>query len=66
MCYHRKVMAEVAREINASGDFEGAIHRLSQEAEFRWRESKYVKLYNDELAAGRDPHKAFEERNWEM
>lgn len=66
MCYHRFVMAEVAREIKASGDFTDAIHRWSKEAERRWRDGKYVKLYNEELAAGRDPHKAFEERQWEM
>ncbi len=31
----------------------------------RWEQSKFFKLWQEEQKAGRDPHKAFEERGWE-
>ena len=31
----------------------------------RWEESKFFKLWQQEQDAGRDPHRAFEQRGWE-
>lgn len=65
ICGHQFIMATVAREMLASGDFANAVHRWADEAQKRWRASKYVKLWEDEKAAGRDPKAAFAERGWE-
>ena len=65
LCYHRRLWAEVAREMLASDDVKDAIARWEKEVRRRWEESKFFKLWQEEKAAGRDPHKAFAERGWE-
>lgn len=65
MCYHRHVMAEVARELIAAGQFADATQLWAEEERRRWEESKFFKLWQAETAAGRDPHQAFAERGWE-
>jgi hypothetical protein len=64
-CYQRFINAEVARELLAEGDILDGIDKWATEAERRWQEGKYFQLWQAEKAAGRDPHKAFEERGWE-
>lgn len=65
MCYHAFLWSEVAREMVEKGDFEDGISRWSEETKLRWQQTKFFKLWQEETAAGRDPHKAFEERGWE-
>lgn len=65
MCYHAFLWSEVAREMVEKGDFEDGISRWSEETKRRWEQTKFFKLWQEETAAGRDPHKAFEERGWE-
>lgn len=65
MCYHAKLWSDVAREMVEKGDFTDGIKRWEAETRRRWQESKFFKLWQEEAAAGRDPHKAFEERGWE-
>ena len=65
MCYHRKIDAEIAREMLAKGDFEDGISKWAAESQRRWREGKFFKLWQEERAAGRDPQKAFEDKGWE-
>lgn len=69
-CGHCGMMicwAETARDMLKAGDTgPGAIGRWSDESRKRWEAGKYFQLYQTEKAAGRDPHKAFEDRKWEM
>lgn len=65
-CAMNIIMAQTARDMLANGEIEDGIRKWSDESRRRWEESKYYKLYQEEKAAGRDPHKAFEERGWEM
>lgn len=72
-CHHMIVMAEVAREMIAEMMAAGRpdviignpITVWAERQEARWRESKFFKLWQEEALAGRDPHKAFEERGWQ-
>jgi len=64
-CYQRFINAEVARELLAEGDILDAIDKWAAESERRWHEGKYFKLWQAEQAEGRDPRKAFAERDWE-
>jgi len=64
-CCHQSIMAQTARDLLAEGEILDGISKWAAESERRWREGKYFKLWQEELAAGRDPHKAFEERGWE-
>lgn len=64
-CFHQFVMAQTARDMLAAGDTEDGIRRWSDEAQNRWRQSKFFLLWREEEAAGRDPHAAFAERGWE-
>jgi hypothetical protein len=63
-CFRLWCMAEAARRLvaekNYSMDEYIALDRKL------WEDGKYFKLYQEEKTAGRDPHKAFEERQWEM
>jgi hypothetical protein len=63
-CAHQVIMAQVARELLERGD--GTIEEWSIEAKKRWQEGKYFKLYQEEIAAGRNPEEAFNEKGWEM
>lgn len=65
-CAMNIIMAQTARDLLAANEIEGGIGKWSDESRRRWEESKYFKLYQEEKAAGRDPHKAFEDRGWEM
>lgn len=56
--------AELAREMLENGEYEDVINKWAVESRRRWENSKFVKLWQEETQAGRDPHKAFEERGW--
>lgn len=66
VCGHQIVMGEAARQLLTANDVEDGIAKWSDLAKKMWEETKYFKLYQEEVAAGRDPHKAFDERQWEM
>jgi hypothetical protein len=66
MCCNMIIGAQVAREMLQAGEYEDVVGKWAAEARRRWEESKFFKLYQEETKAGRDPHKAFEERGWEM
>jgi hypothetical protein len=65
-CYTLVCMAEAARYLLAEGEILDGIAKWNEEFTRRWHDSKYFKLYQAELKAGRDPKKAFKERAWEM
>jgi hypothetical protein len=65
MCHNMILGAQVAREMLAAGEYEDVVSKWAQEARRRWEDSKFFKLWQEEKAAGRDPHKAFAERGWE-
>lgn len=68
MCEHQRIMAQVARDMLAAGekgDKSDVIAKWSNETHKRWNDTKYVKLWQEAVAAGQDPHKVFEERGWE-
>lgn len=68
ICHQRILGAQVARELLQAGSIAGApdaIERWSVEATRRWQDSKFFRLWQEELAAGRDPHEAFKARGWE-
>ena len=64
-CHNMILGAEVAREMLAAGAYEDVVSKWAAEARRRWEDSKFFKLWQEERDAGRDPHKAFEERGWE-
>lgn len=65
MCHNMILGAEVAREMIAAGEYEDVVSKWGEESRRRWERSKFFKLWQAEQEAGRDPHKAFEERGWE-
>jgi hypothetical protein len=65
MCHNIILGAQVAREMLEAGEYEDVVAQWAQEAQRRWRKSKFFELWQKETKAGRDPHKAFEERGWE-
>jgi hypothetical protein len=65
MCHNIMIGAEVAREMIEAGEYEDVVSKWAMESRRRWENSKFVKLWQKEQRAGRDPHKAFEERGWE-
>src|SRR3954451_13376368 len=65
MCHNMILGAQVAREMLEAGEYEDVVSRWAGEARRRWENSKFCKLWQEETKAGRDPHKAFEERGWE-
>lgn len=65
-CHLLFLGAEVAREMLAANDVgDGAIARWADAQDRRWRSSKFVHLWAEERAAGRDPRKAFAACGWE-
>ncbi len=64
-CYHLILGAEVAREMIEAGEYEDVVGRWAEETRRRWEDSKFFKLWQEEQAAGRDPHQAFQDRGWE-
>src|SRR5262245_24213309 len=65
MCHNMILGAQVAREMIEAGEYEDVVSKWAEEARRRWEDSKFFKLWQEEQQAGRDPHKAFEERGWE-
>lgn len=65
-CYFSYNMAQVSKEMLEKGDTKGkdVIKRMIEEHRKRWENSKYIKLWSEESAAGRDPRKVFEKRGW--
>ena len=64
-CHNMILGAEVAREMLEAGEYEDVVTKWAAEAQRRWRDSKFFKLWQEETDAGRDPRKAFEDRGWE-
>ena len=65
MCHNIILGAQVARQMIEDGEYEDLVSRWEKETRHRWESSKFFKLWREEKDAGRDPHKAFEERGWE-
>jgi hypothetical protein len=65
MCYQIILGAQLAREMIEAGEYEDVVSKWAQESRRRWENGKFFKLWQEETKAGRDPHKAFEERGWE-
>jgi hypothetical protein len=65
MCHNLILGAQVAREMIEAGEYEDVASKWADEARRRWEQSKFFKLWQEETQAGRDPHKAFQERGWE-
>jgi hypothetical protein len=65
MCHNIILGAEVAREMLQAGEYEDVVSKWAAEARRRWEASKFFRLWQEEVRAGRDPHKAFQERGWE-
>jgi len=65
MCCNMIIGAQVAREMLEAGEYENVVSKWAGEARRRWETTKVFKLWQEETQAGRDPHKAFEERGWE-
>jgi hypothetical protein len=64
-CHYQILGAEVAREMIEAGEYEDVVSKWTAEHKRRWEKSKFVKLWEKEKKAGRDPRKAFKERGWE-
>ena len=65
MCHNMILGAQVAREMIEAGEYENVVSKWAAEARRRWENSKFVKLWQEEVKAGRDPHQAFKDRGWE-
>ena len=65
MCHNMILGAQVAREMIEAGDYEDVVSKWATEHKRRWENSKFVKLWETEKKAGRDPHQAFKDRGWE-
>jgi hypothetical protein len=65
LCHNMILGAQVAREMIEAGEYEDVVSKWAQEARRRWEQSKFFKLWQEEVQAGRDPHQAFKERGWE-
>ena len=64
-CHYQILGAEVAREMIEAGEYEEVVSKWAAEHKRRWEKSKFVKLWEKEKRAGRDPRKAFKDRGWE-
>jgi hypothetical protein len=64
-CHYQIVGAEVAREMLEAGEYEDVVGKWAAEHRRRWEKSKFLKLWEKEKRAGRDPRQAFKERGWE-
>ena len=64
-CHYQIVGAEVAREMIEAGQYEDVAGKWAAEHKRRWEKSKFVKLWEKEKKAGRDPRKAFKDRGWQ-
>ena len=64
-CHNMILGAQVAREMIEAGEYEDVASKWAAETNRRWEESKFVKLWEKEKKAGRDPRKSFKDRGWE-
>ena len=64
-CHYTILGAEVAREMIEAGEYEDVVSKWAAETKRRRETSKFVKLWQNEQKAGRDPHQAFRDRGWE-
>ena len=65
LCHNLILGAQVAREMIEAGEYADVVSKWAKEARRRWEASKFVKLWQEEVKAGRDPHQAFRDRGWE-
>jgi hypothetical protein len=65
LCHHTILGARVARELIEAGEYEDVVSKWAAETKRRRETSKFVKLWQNEQKAGRDPHQAFRDRGWE-
>jgi len=65
MCHNMILGAQVARELIEAGEYEDVVSKWAAETRRRWEDSTFFKLWQEEVKAGRDPHKAFKDRGWE-
>src|SRR5215472_16030119 len=65
LCHNIILGAQVAREMIEAGEYQDVVSKWAQEARRRWEASKFFRLWQDEVRAGRDPHQAFRDRGWE-
>lgn len=64
-CMTRRIMAECAREILVEPPSD-SLHVWDKAWRERWDDTKFMRLYNEEVQAGRDPKQAFDAKGWEM
>jgi hypothetical protein len=65
LCHNMILGAQAAREMLEAGEYEDVVSKWAAEAQRRWQDSKFFKLWQEERKAGRDPHKAFKDLEWE-
>ncbi len=65
LCHNLILGAQVAREIIEAGEYEDVVSKGATETRRRWENSKFFQRWQEEVKAGREPHKAFQERGWE-
>jgi len=63
LCRYAILGAQIAREMIEAGEYEDVVSKWAAETKRRWEKSKFFKLWVKEKEAGRDPRKAFKERN---
>ena len=66
LCHNMILGAQVAREMIEAGEYEDVVSKWAAETRRRWEDSKFFKLWQEELKAGRAPHQAFKDRGWEL
>src|SRR5712692_7848112 len=64
-CHYMILGAEVASEMIEAGEYEDVVSKWAAETKRRWQKNKFFKLWEKEKKAGRDPRKAFKDREWE-
>jgi hypothetical protein len=64
-CHYTILGADVARKMIEAGEYEDVVSKWAAETKRRWEKTKFVKLWEKEKKAGRDPRKAFKDRGWE-
>lgn len=66
LCYHRKIMSDIAKKLLKDGTTKNAIKDWDKEVRDKWQQSKYYKLYQKALKNGLDPNVEFAKKGWEM
>jgi hypothetical protein len=66
LCHNLILGAQIAREMLEAGEYEDVVNKWAAEARRRWEDSKFFKLWQEQLKAGRAPHQAFKDRGWEL